>query len=1419
MKQHLRISFRLFCLSLLSTALLRAQTPLAANGRLQVINRQLCNEAGAPIQLRGMSSHGLHWFPSCFTQSSVQALATDWGSDVFRAAMYVDEGGYVNDPAGLRAKINQIVDWTAAAGVYCVIDWHILNPGDPNLHLAEAKDFFRTMAQTHAGKKHVIYELCNEPNGVSWAQIKSYAEAIIPEIRQYDPTAVLLVGTPNYSGTPGDVRGNAISGSLATNLMYTFHFYAGSHFSQDYIKEVLQTVPLFISEWGTSNYSGNGGDNYTNAQAWVDLMAGNNPSGIKVSWCNWNFSDKNESSAALQPGACGSGSWNNTSPSGTWVKQRQLSPADSWAGTPPPPQFTPLPARTIVGYWENWNDGKFIPLRDVPTKYNAVNVSFLETANGDGYTATFTPTAPYTEATFKADVQTLKQRGTPVLISIGGQNGVVKLNTVAQKNTFVQTVRQIIDRYGFDGIDLDLEGSSMSYGGNNPDFRNPTQAATLNLIAAVRELKTAYGAGFILSAAPETFYVQTGYSAYNGTAGAFLPVLYNIRDILNYVQVQLYNTGTMVALNNQVYGSGNADFIVSMTDMLLRGFPVAGTGQSFPALRPDQVAIGLPACTSAAGSGYAPPVEVLKALDYLTKGISYGGTYATTGTYPGLRGMMTWSVNWDKQGCGRPTYEFVNTYWDYFFGTPGTPSVTLTSPANNATFTAPAPIPLAASVANTSPTKVEFYSGSTKLGEDLTAPYEFTWTNVPVGSYSLTAKAVLSAGGPLTSSAVAVTVSAPANQLPSVSLTSPSAGASFTGPATVPLAATASDSDGSVAKVEFFNGGTKLGEDLTAPYEFAWTNVLPGSYSLTAKATDNAGAMSTSAAVAITVNPAGGGGADVLGPNCAALNDVKIFEVNATNLTNATSFSWWCTGSTQSVTPVAGQPWKASIAFGPSFSGGEVCVGVNYSVAPWYRQFCKTVTVCTGPPANQPPSVSLTSPANTATFTAPATISLAATASDADGSVAKVEFFQGTTKLGEDASAPYEFTWASVSAGNYTLSAKATDNAGAMTTSVPANVSVTNPAPPNQAPTVSLSSPTANATFTAPANVAIAANAGDTDGSVSKVEFFQGSTKLGEDLTAPYEFAWNGVAAGTYSLVAKATDNAGATTTSATVSITVNAPANQPPTVSLTSPTAGATFTAPATISLAANASDANGSVAKVEFFQGSTKLGEDLSAPYTFSWTNVVAGTYSLTAKATDNAGATTTSAAVSIIVNGGTPPPSGDILGPDCVNANAVVVFELSVANRANATSYSWWCNGSTSSITSPAGQPWKATYDFGPSFSGGQVCAGVNYSAAPWYKQFCKPVTRCTARLSAEGWEEVPLNTVFPNPTPDAFTFVADRPVRSLRVLDPLGREHLRAGALDAGQRLRFGERLEAGSYALRIEYTDQTGRTVKLMKTGR
>jgi plastocyanin len=190
----------------------------------------------------------------------------------------------------------------------------------------------------------------------------------------------------------------------------------------------------------------------------------------------------------------------------------------------------------------------------------------------------------------------------------------------------------------------------------------------------------------------------------------------------------------------------------------------------------------------------------------------------------------------------------------------------------------------------------------------------------------------------------------------------------------------------------------------------------------------------------------------------------------------------------------------------------------------------------------------------------------------------------------------------------------------------------------NQPPSVSITSPTNGASFIAPATIAIQANASDPGGSVSKVEFFEGANLLGTVTTSPFTFTWTNVPAKAYSLTAKATDNQGASATSAAIGITVTA-ANQPPTVSITTPTNGASFTAPATIAIQANANDPDGSISKVEFFEGANLLGTATTSPFAFTWTNVPAKAYSLTAKATDNQGASATSGPVSITVVDSTP------------------------------------------------------------------------------------------------------------------------------------------------------------------------------------
>ncbi len=325
----------------------------------------------------------------------------------------------------------------------------------------------------------------------------------------------------------------------------------------------------------------------------------------------------------------------------------------------------PTGSKLIVGYWHNFDNGSTnIRLRDISPKFNVIQVAFAEPVGGPG--SGRMAFAPYNSsvADFKADIALLKSQGRKVLISIGGANGTVHLDTAVARQDFVTSMQALIDTYGFDGLDLDLEGSSLSLNGGDTDFRNPTTPRIVNVIQATRQLLNQNGPGFILTMAPETAYVQGGMSAYGGPWGAYLPVIHALRDRLTYLHVQHYNTGTVMALDGRAYAQSTPDFHVAMAEMMILGFPVGGNTQAmFPGLRPEQVLIGLPSSPQAAGGGYTVPANVHRALDYLIKGQSFGGTYVlrTPAGYPGFKGLMTWSINWDAF----TNFEFSNSHRAY----------------------------------------------------------------------------------------------------------------------------------------------------------------------------------------------------------------------------------------------------------------------------------------------------------------------------------------------------------------------------------------------------------------------------------------------------------------------------------------------------------------------------------------------------------------------------------------------------------------------------------------------------------------------------------------------------------------------------------------------------------------------------------
>ncbi|MEF8716706.1 MAG: Ig-like domain-containing protein [Candidatus Accumulibacter necessarius] len=277
-----------------------------------------------------------------------------------------------------------------------------------------------------------------------------------------------------------------------------------------------------------------------------------------------------------------------------------------------------------------------------------------------------------------------------------------------------------------------------------------------------------------------------------------------------------------------------------------------------------------------------------------------------------------------------------------------------------------------------------------------------------------------------------------------------------------------------------------------------------------------------------------------------------------------------------------------------------------------------------------PPTVSLTAPVADARYLAPATITLAADASGATP-VTRVEFLADATVIATVGNSPYTVDWPNVAAGTYQLSARATDRAGAATTSGARRIIVDSH---NTPPTVSLTAPLDGAAYPLSATVTLMATASDVEVNtpISRVDFYHGQTLIGGSTTAPYRLDWTPPAAGVYRLTARATDSAGATTISAAHDLTVQG--NLPPTVSLTSPGANQSFMAPATVTLTADANDPDG-VARVDFFHGATLIGSAVSSPYRVAWNHVPAGRYLLTAQATDRLGASQTSAAVPITVN----------------------------------------------------------------------------------------------------------------------------------------------------------------------------------------
>ena len=298
-----------------------ASTPYGQHGALHVENGKLTDENGNTVQLYGMSTHGIAWFPQYINYDSFRTLRDDWNTNCIRLAMYTAEyGGYCagGDKEQLKQLVRDGVSYATELGMYVIVDWHILSDCDPNQNKDEAIAFFREMVEAFADNDNVLYEICNEPNGgTSWDSIKSYAEEVIPVIRAQKPDAVILVGTPTWSQEIDKAAASPLDDS---NVMYTLHFYAGTH--KDDLRNRLETcvqngLPVFVSEFGMCDASGNGANDFVSTTKWLDLL-----NKYQISFCCWNLANKEESSSVFKASSTALSDWTDDdfNESGRWIR-------------------------------------------------------------------------------------------------------------------------------------------------------------------------------------------------------------------------------------------------------------------------------------------------------------------------------------------------------------------------------------------------------------------------------------------------------------------------------------------------------------------------------------------------------------------------------------------------------------------------------------------------------------------------------------------------------------------------------------------------------------------------------------------------------------------------------------------------------------------------------------------------------------------------------------------------------------------------------------------------------------------------------------------------------------------------------------------------------------------------------------------
>jgi len=296
------------------------KTPLEKHGALSVRGTKLVDEKGNPVQLYGMSTRGLAWHPQYINEDTFRSLRDEWHNNCVRLAMFTGTPrGYCGgaNRVYLKEMMRKGVDAATRLGMYVIIDWHVLVEKSPNVYADEAVKFFDEMSSVYRDQDNVIYEICNEPNTASdWADIRAYAEKVIPVIRKNDPDAVIIVGTPTWSQDVDQAAENPLP---YDHLLYTLHFYADTHRQElrDRAEKALQAgLPIIVSEFNCTSADGNGTANTEEGDLWMELIRKHN-----LSFLCWSLSNHPESSAVLLASCDKTSGWEeeDLDVTGKWV--------------------------------------------------------------------------------------------------------------------------------------------------------------------------------------------------------------------------------------------------------------------------------------------------------------------------------------------------------------------------------------------------------------------------------------------------------------------------------------------------------------------------------------------------------------------------------------------------------------------------------------------------------------------------------------------------------------------------------------------------------------------------------------------------------------------------------------------------------------------------------------------------------------------------------------------------------------------------------------------------------------------------------------------------------------------------------------------------------------------------------------------